>query len=497
MKTLLVSASIEPESRNAHTANAPYSIGLSYIHAVLAREGHDAELLFLNNHDYESSHRILFDRIAEASPDVVAFQIFSMNRTSTFSAIECLSSNYPAIKVIIGGIHTSVMYRQILMKFPHVIAVIGEGEITMTELLPLLDRHSDISAVAGIAFVQNGKIHVTPRRELLKNLDTLPFPLHETFFDNEPERIIAHIISSRGCPFDCSFCCLKVVSMRRYRERDIRSVVDEIEMLKKKYPRLRQIQFHDDTFTLNNARVIEFCKLVIERKLGLTFVCSARVKPVSAEMFSWMQKAGFVKVMFGLETGSPALLKSIHKEISREDVLNLFHLLKPFDLAVTTFLMCGFPGETQETINETIALVRETQKIHYNWIAGVAVLWVYPGTEVYEIMKKAGKITDDYWLTDQAVPYFTVEHDLEVLKKFEEQMANMLSVTRIFTPQGFRQHFMIMPMKILRFILKRNNRGALTEAVKNALSCYFPGTSMTIVNFYGRHLKRHFLRWFC
>src|SRR4030043_1681461 len=105
-------------------------------------------------------------------------------------------------------------------------------------------------------------------------------------------------------------------------------------------------------------------------------------------MFWWMEKAGFKKIMFGLETGSEDLLKSIHKNISQKDVIELFNTLKHFKFVVTTFLMCGFPGENDETISQTIDLVQRTQKIHYNWIAGVGKLWVYPGTEVYETMKK-------------------------------------------------------------------------------------------------------------
>jgi len=408
---------------------------------------------------------------------------------STFDAIEKLKVSYPKIKVVIGGVHTSVMYKQILNKYNHIIAVIGEGEITFKELVNSIENGHSHENIAGIAYYKDGNVVVTKQRNLLEDLDILPFAKHEIFFDNEPNRTIGHIISSRGCPFNCSFCCLKVISNRVSRTRDMRKVVEEIKILKGKYPRLQHIQFHDDTLLLNNERVIEFCKLIISEKLGITFSCSARVKPISSEMFSWMARAGFTKIMFGLETGSSKLLESIHKKIKKEDVINLFNILKPFDFIVTTFLMCGFPGETEETIQETIALVKKTQKIHYNWIAGVGKLWVYPGSEVYQFMKDMGKISDDFWMENTPVPYFTAEHDLKTLVKFEEKMMNHLAISRILTFKGFMNHFLSMPITIISFLIKPKNRGALRSVIKTTIQIYSPRLYVLLYDLYKKSFK--------
>jgi len=252
-------------------------------------------------------------------------------------------------------------------------------------------------------------------------------------------------------------------------------------MLKEKYPRLEYVQFHDDTFLLENEQVIRFCKLIIEADLKLKFICSARVKPVSREMLQWMQRAGFVKIMFGLETGSPALLKSTHKNIEPKDVIDLFKLLREFDFDVTTFLMCGFPGETDTTISETISLVRDTQKIYYNYIAGIGKLWVYPGTEVYQIMKTNGCIDDEFWMTDSSVPYFTAEHSFEKLVEFEERMMNELSIDRVFTRKGFISQIPYMWREILIYLVKHPRhlivilvpRKILDFLVKIGKSSYF------------------------
>lgn len=472
MKILLATLSIEPASRCEYNPNAAYSIGLAYIYSVLEKEGHEVKLLFLNNYDEDFSEQKLFECFETFKPDVIGFQIFSMNRISTFKAIENLKKCSLQTHIIIGGIHTSVMYKQIIEKYPHVIAVIGEGEYAVSELIKSFESNTTLETIYDIAFYKNGQVVQTKPRELIHDLDSIPFPKHEVFFDNEPNRTIGHIITSRGCPYDCSFCCLKVISKRQYRKRDITNVVKEIKYLKQKYPRLNHIQMHDDTFLLDNSRVIQFCKMVIEENLELTFECNARVKPISSDMFYWIERAGFTKIMFGLETGSEKLLKSIHKNINKNDAIKLFETLKPFKFTITTFLMCGFPGEDNKTISETINLVQTTQKIHYNWIAGVGKLWVYPGTEVYDLMKKVGQIDDDFWLSDKPVPYYTVEHNFEKLVEFENMIMDGVAIDRILTLRCFKNHFLKMPIVIIKHILQ--NKEFVPAIIGTSLRLNFP-----------------------
>lgn len=483
MKILLATLAIEPESRNANDSDAPYSLGLAYLYSSLEAAGHSVKLLFLNNVGYEESEREFFRAVEEFRPQVAGFQVFSMNRVSTFAAMEKLRARHPGVKVVLGGVHASIMHAQILDKFRYPTVVIGEGEAALNELLEAFEGRRELAGVPGLAY-WDGAVKTTPQRPLLGDLDTLPPPRHELFFDAEPARTVAHVIASRGCPFDCSFCCLKAISRRRYRKRSVALVAAEIKALKLKYPRLREVQFHDDTLLLDNDRVIEFCKLMVRENLGLSFVCSARVKPVSAEMFGWMKRAGFTKIMFGLETGSEKLLKSIHKGITGEDVLNLFRVIKPYDFNITTFLMCGFPGETEETVRETIALVQATQRISYNLVAGVGKLWVYPGTEVYEAMKNAGRITDAFWLTDAPVPHFTVEHDYAGLVRLEELLLDSLSFRRILTWRGFTRHFLKLPGPVTACLLKKRNRRLLAIALVYPLKTLLPGLYLRLYGAY-------------
>jgi anaerobic magnesium-protoporphyrin IX monomethyl ester cyclase len=452
MKVLLATMSVEDDSRYKHEKNSAYSLGLAYLHSIIESKGYTVKTLFLNNYDAQKADNLFFKTINEFAPTIVGLQIFSMNRTSTFNIIEKLTDK--KIKIIIGGIHTTLMYEQILKKYTNIITVLGEGEITLPELLNCIEKSKDLSKIKGIAYSNNGKIVTTSQRELLLNLDSLPRPKHEVFFDMDEKRTTAHMITSRGCPFKCSFCALPAISHAKYRNRSVDNVIQEIVFLKKRYPKLSHIQFHDDTMLLNNSRVIELCKKIIDLEFNLTFECSARVKPVSEELFYWMHKAGFTKIMFGLESGSVKILDSIGKKISPADVVHLFNTLKKFNFFVTTFLMCGFPGESEETIKETIILVNKIQKIKYSLIVGIGILWVYPGTEIYKTAKRKGFITDDYWMTDKCVPYYTFEHSYKKLQKFENILMDHVSITRIFTWNGFRYHFLKMPLRITCFIIK-------------------------------------------
>lgn len=470
MKVLLVSHAFEQNSMDFYTPNTPYSLGLGYLASFLEQQGHSVKILWKDGFSFSDAHKQIMDTIQDWNPDVLGVQMFTMNRVSSYRLIEECTKKFSETRIVVGGIHASAMPEQIIGKHPNIIISVGEGEHTFSELLDYFSKGMPaLDKIDGIVFCQKGKIVRTKDRVLIEDLDSLPNPKHEVFFDEEPNRTMAHIVTTRGCPFMCSFCCLHIISHRQFRKRDIEDVVREIVDLKKKYPRLQRVQIHDDIFTLDNERVIKFCKLIIKESLGLRFIVSAKVKPVSEEMFEWMEKAGFEKVMFGVETGSAMLMDSIKKGIDKDDVVKLFLMLKKFKFLVTTFLIVGFPGETEETVNETIDFVKKLQKIRYSYIVGVGKLWVYPGTAVYEIMKQRGVISDDYWMTDQDVPYCTIEHDLEALTHFENKMLDHLSIDRIFSWNGFRYHFLSMPGVIIRFFWQHPSvlKSLIANNIKN------------------------------
>lgn len=425
-KVFLLETSVESQNikmgEQIEDGSIQFSIGLLYLDAALKNNGYEVITRDYAMWSEENCLREIKKIVMEFKPDFVGISVMSMTRVSTFKAIKLIKQMDKNIKIILGGIHSNVMYRQLLESFPIEAICLGEADDSLIELLDSLIKNKPLAKIKGIAYNAKGKVVVTKIRGLRTNLDELPFPSYDVFMNPKIKQV--QMTSSRGCPNKCSFCCLDVISRRVWRPRSPKSVVDEIEFITKKYPWVQSIQFIDDTMTLDNNRVIKICKEIIKRNIYIKFRCQGRIKPISKEMIYWMEKAGFIEICFGIETGSAELLKSIHKNITKEDCLDTFKVLSKFKrIKVVKFLMVGFPGETDETVRETINLVKELQKLIKMDFFYASPLWIYPGTEVYEICKDRGALTDDFWLSDNPCPIFTLENSEEQLIKWSNQIA--------------------------------------------------------------------------
>lgn len=434
-----------------------YPLGLAYLHSYLESRRHNIQTLFLNNYSFD----VCFNRIREAlntfEPDFIGFQLLTSNRVSSFNLIEYIRKNHPRIKIAMGGMHATLLYEQILKKYPFLTVIIGEGEMTFDELISeLFKENPDLQKISGIAFNQNNQVIVTPRRPLIENLDALPFAKHEIFFKGK--RTCGDILTARGCPFNCSFCCLDKITMRRNRKRSIPNVIAEIEYMIKSFPQMTDVWIHDDTFFVDTRRVIEFCDEVIKRKIKLNFICSGRFKPLTEEMVLKLEQANFKRVLFGMESGSEEILKKCHKGINQADMIAAFKMFAKTNITVFCHLIVGLPGETEETILETADFIKKMQKIKYvNYAQAPYLLSVYPGTEVYEIAKQGGMINDDFWLTDKPVPIFTLENSAEKLTEFQELLMDHINPVRAFsTWRGFKAQFFLIPLH-LKYILSDRN----------------------------------------
>jgi len=458
-KVLLVSPPLQVNTQ-VHSKDNSYGLGLCYLHAVIEKEGYQIRTFSYNNSDPLEAEKAVIAELMDFKPDFFLVQIFTMNRVESYSILKKAKELRPEMKIIVGGVHASIYPGQMLENFPVDCVVIGEGEVTIVELLETLSAGRDLSGVKGIVYKKNGRVVITEERPLIEDLDSLPFPKHELFIT--PEREMACILTSRGCPFKCSFCCLHTISRRKFRVRSAKNAVDEVEHIVNTFKNIKIIQLADDTFTLNSQRAMDFCREIVRRKIKIQFWCSARIKPASVELFKLMEEAGFKAIGFGLETGSAKLLNSIHKSITREDVIETFEMLKDININIFTYLMVGFPGENKETMAETIDLIKKLQKIKYFEFAGVARLWVYPNTEVYEYLCEAGQIDDSFWLTNKDVPYFTLEHTEEELERMvtditmacipKRQLANRL-LSELLHPSLFARKFMPRLRKLKNWLI--------------------------------------------
>jgi len=422
-----------------------YPLGIAYLHSYLEAQGHEVKTLFLCSYNHEESEAIVKETLGHWLPDVVGFQVLADNRLSTYKFIDFFHEVYPSIKLLAGGIHASIMYKQLITKFPYLIIVRGEGELTFAELsTKIFAEKPQLEEIDGIAFWKDGEILATRPRALIEDLDSLPWPKHEIFFNDK--RTLGNLLTTRGCPFNCSFCCLDTISRRRVRYRSVKNVVDEIEYMINKFPQLSRIWIHDDTFFINNQRAIDFCDEVIKRKINIKFVCSGRFKPLSELLIKKLEEANFVHICLGLESGNQQILNKAHKGIMRQDVINAFELFAKSKINIFPFLVVGLPGETETTIADTGLFVQELQRIKYvHYMEGIAILMVYPGAEIYEIAKEAGIINDNYWLKDKPTPFFLAEHSQAELFAFKELLLDYICCDRIFRPRAFRLQWRMIP----------------------------------------------------
>lgn len=407
MKILLINpSSSTPENRRE------YILGIPYLVSALRAKGYfDIQFRNYFNMQWTETIGLTLEVLKDFKPDVVLLSSFTINRIAGFKIAQMAKEFNPSIKVVMGGMHPSFMYKQILSNTLVDVVCIGEGDRTIIELLDAFKVNAPLDDIKGIAFKKDGGIFITEKRPFIKDLDTIPFPAHDLYKDYLTKTGKAHIIASRGCPFGCQFCSTTEFWGRSWRARSVRNVVDEIEMLLRDYG-IKYACFLDDEFTLQKRRTTELCKEMLNRGLKIKWSCSTRVNTFDREQLEWMVKSGCEHIALGIESGSSRILKTIGKKITVENIINTFDLLNEFKLSRGAYLMVGNPGENKESVEETIQLVKRLELD----VSSVAVAEIYPGTQLYEIAKERGFITDDYWLTERTPPFFTVEHSAERLQ---------------------------------------------------------------------------------
>jgi radical SAM superfamily enzyme YgiQ (UPF0313 family) len=400
-----------------------YPLGISYLGAVLERKGYRTNAFTFLFDDWEKAKPNMIEIIKSENPDVIGISSMTTNRTSSFELAKIIKSINPEIKVILGGVHPTIMYEQILENLPVDFIVLGEGEETMAELIKALENKSplkELRKIKGIAFKNDGEIVKTETRQFIQNLDTLPFPKHEYFEDKIRKFGIVYITTSRGCPIGCTFCSTTKHWGKLRRRRSVENVIKELKMIKQKFPYAKEIQFQDDEFVMDNDWVEDFCNKFIKEKINLKFRCVGRVTSINDRVVSKLVKAGCLSINLGVESGSPKIINFIEKKITNEQAINAFKVCARHNLKAGLFLIVGLPGEDSKTINETISLLKNIPTAQLEF---PALFLIFPGTQTYGLAKEQGFITDDYWLTDKPVPYYTYEHSKKQLLLWSVKIA--------------------------------------------------------------------------
>jgi radical SAM superfamily enzyme YgiQ (UPF0313 family) len=378
---------VSPPSR-AKSPRPP--LGLMYLASYLEREGITADIVDVKSYrNGEISDKVI-ESIKKANPIMVGITCLSTEVEEVISIGKKIKKEINCY-VVVGGIHPTISPQDFLgSTSPVDFVVIGEGELTLTELLKTIKNEQDLWNVPGITWFNGDQIVRTENRPPINNLDELPFPAFEKVPMNyyiSPNIYAVRgillsaffIFTSRGCPFRCKFCSNKSVFGRRVRYRSAKNVVDEIEYLVNNY-RIDGFYIYDDTFTINKQHVLNICDELESRKLDLIWGCETRADLISEDLVKKMKQAGCIQIDFGVESGSQKILDILKKDITVPQIKNGFNTCRKFHIRRFANFMVNTPGETEEDIQKTIVLAKELNAT----LNTFNVTTPFPGTDLYK-----------------------------------------------------------------------------------------------------------------
>jgi len=383
-KVLLIAPSMEGlygkiKLRKFRWGCLPY--GLACIAGFLKQKNHDIRLI---DATYEFDNRFqLKSLILNEQPEFVGISVTTPLLIESLYICNFIKENLPQTRTILGGPHPSALPQE-TMSHPTVdMVVFGEGEYTLQEIL----EGKDPKDIKGLCYRSNGEIKMNPARPLIDDLDSLPFPLFEQLpIDRYGLPYMGKsvgIITSRGCPYNCTFCASGVVHGHRSRFRSVDRVLDEISYLKTSFS-VNTIIFCDDTFETNIDRVFDFCTKLINRKLNIKWCCTSRANDLTDELLKIMKTSGCKLIHIGIESANQEILDKTGKGINLQKAKETVRRIKMIGLEVYGYFILGLPYETEKTIQETIKFSRD---LDFDY-AQFSILTPLPGTKVWAIMKE-------------------------------------------------------------------------------------------------------------
>jgi radical SAM superfamily enzyme YgiQ (UPF0313 family) len=379
-------------------------IGLAYLAAVLEKAGF--ELAVFDCLALEIDQKKLGTKLASFKPQMVGITAVTPTINSAILAAHVAKDTNPNVSVVLGGPHATFMDSQILSEHPDVDVVVrGEGEQTALELVRHIFDSGDLEAVSGISFRKGGHIIRTPNRPFIQNLDELPRPAYQYFSLSKYRffgKTVLPVMTSRGCPFQCSYCVSSRMAGKEFRVRSPKKVVDEMEWLRDEHG-AGAFSFYDDAFTYDNKRAIEICEGIKSRKIGVPWDCQTRVDYVSKEVLVKMRDAECQLVSFGAESGCQKILDAVKKRTTIEQNERAVGMAKEVGLSVAISVIIGYPGETTETLKQTFDFIRRTEPDYVY----LCLATPYPGTDFRSSLEELGwKMSTNWSQYDLQTPVF-------------------------------------------------------------------------------------------
>lgn len=394
MNILLVSPSQFKAYGNLRPPDYPH-LGLAYLAAVLEKKGHVVKIIDIDADGITGKRFVTV--LKQNTYGLVGITATTPTFNNAIELTRFIKENSNAFTVL-GGIHVTVTPEESI-KYDSVDFIVkGEGELTILELVRYLEEGTDIAAIDGLYYKNNGSIMKNKDRALIDNLDDLPFPARHLYNKRNysyPDALLKPalpIITSRGCPAACTYCNSKSIFTRRFRIRSPQNILAEIEYLIKEFG-VKEIHIWDDNFTTQKNRVFQIRDEIKRRNIRIKFAFpnGLRADYVDEEVLGALKDMGTYSVAFGVESGNQKVLDRVNKNIKLEEIERAFRLARKIGLEIWAFFMIGLPGETEDSIKDTInfaiKLNPDVAKFH--------ILKPFPGSEVYKEFLKDGLLLDN------------------------------------------------------------------------------------------------------
>ena len=455
MKILLLSPPTISAIKAVIGATGP-PLGLAYL-ASMVREEHEVRIVdsLAEDYTYEDVERI----VKSYDPDVVGITSTTSMIPDAYAVAEMVKKHNENAKVVMGGPHVTFLPERTFRECPYIDFIVrGEGEKTFKELIDALEKGKDPSNIRGLSINMGSKVKNNPPQPLIKDLDAIPLPSYDLLPMNKYEvngTRFGTVMTSRGCPFNCVFCSSSLQFGRIWRGHSDSRVIEELRYLREEY-KIREIEFLDDTFTLNKRRAIRIARRVVEEGLDISWSASSRVDLFTDEIAQAMKKGGCHTIYFGIESGSQRTLNFIGKGITPEQSISAVKKAKKHKLNTLGSFVIGFPEETKEDVEKTIKF---SKKVGVDF-AQFTIATPYPGTRLWNYALSKKLILTFNWRK-----YTTLDPVMK-LKNFTSQQ-----ITRLLWKAYLS--FYLRPSYLIKDIISRRGfifRRVIPKAIKMAKS---------------------------
>ncbi len=401
MRVLLINPPID----NMITTNIPTYVdeergynpplGIMYI-ASYAEKNTDHTIEILDVLAEELDYKGVEEEVRKRKPDVVGITAMTFTLIDVIKIAKIIKKVDDEIKIVLGGPHAHI-YPNETINIPEIdFLVLGEGEITFTELIQNIDDYDNLKYVKGLVFKNEGEIINTGQRDFIEDLDSIPFParhltkvgLYKSLLARRS--IVTTMMTTRGCPYKCIFCDrphLGKVFRARSAENVVREMEECVEM------GINEFILYDDTFTIDRQRVLNVCELIENKRLDIGWDIRARVNTVDKEMLIKLKTAGCERIHYGVESANPDILKLLNKGITISQVEKAFEMTKEAGIEILAYFMIGSPTETREQILNTINFAKQLKPDYVHF----SITTPFPATQLYYMGMEQGVFEEDYW----------------------------------------------------------------------------------------------------